>query len=105
MGRGGVTQQIKKYFQLENEEQVQVQLLGEHRITCSNLKLRNSVVNAPTAKLHVQQLTIASLSVTYSTAADEPLKLALDGAKLVLAFNPAYQREPASYAGTREQVR
>ena len=95
------TQQIKKYFHLEDEQQIQVQLLGQHSLTCNNLKLRNSVVNAPTAKLHIQQLTINSLTINYTTAADEPLRLALDGAKLVLAFNPAYQQGKPSYANTK----
>ena len=83
---------------MENEQQVQVQVLGEHSITCSNLKLRNSVFNTPAAKLHIQQLTIKSLSITYSSTGEEPLKVSLDGAQIVLAFNPAYKAEPPSYA-------
>lgn len=67
-----------------------MQLLGGHSLTCSNLKLRNNIVNLPSARIHVQLLTINSLSVVYSSGGEEPLKVSLDGAKLVLGFNPNY---------------
>lgn len=84
---------------------MQVQLLGGHSLTCSNLKLRNTIVNLPSAKIHVQLLTINSLSVVYSSGGEEPLKVSLDGAKLVLAFNPSFVEPPPSYTNTKEQLK
>lgn len=55
--------------------------------------------------MHVQQLTLNSLSVTYSSTRDEPLKVTLDGAKLVLAFNPAQAESTPTYAATKEQLK
>lgn len=101
LSRKLVLWQIKKYFHLENEEQVQVQLLGGHSLTCNNLKLRNTIVNLPSAKIHIQLFTINSLSVVYSSGGEEPLKVSLDGAKLVLAFNPNYVEPPPSYTNTK----
>ena len=83
-----VTQQIKKHFHLEYEQQVQVQVLGEHSITCSNFKLRNSVINTPGVKLHIQQLTIESLFITYSYTGEEPLKVSLNEAQFLLTLTP-----------------
>lgn len=72
--------------------------MGSHHLTCTNLRLRNALLNHPHLPLHVSLLTINTLSLSYDKTRDEPIQLILDGAKLVLAFNPHPVRKPTPTA-------